>query len=74
MIDIHSLIPLEIEVIKLVGDGLTNAEIAEELSYSKRTIANTIHMLCRKFGLVRHKGRRMILARIDWELDRNGNI
>jgi DNA-binding NarL/FixJ family response regulator len=33
----------EIEVLRLVADGLDTAEIAEQLSYSQRTIKNVLH-------------------------------
>lgn len=33
----------EIEVLRLVADGLDTAEIAERLSYSERTVKNVIH-------------------------------
>ena len=33
----------EIEVLRLVAEGLDTAEIAEKLAYSERTIKNVIH-------------------------------
>ena len=33
----------EIEVLRLVAEGLDTAEIADKLAYSERTIKNVIH-------------------------------
>ena len=33
----------EIEILRLIGDGLDTAEIATTLSYSERTVKNVLH-------------------------------
>jgi DNA-binding NarL/FixJ family response regulator len=41
----------EIDVLKLVADGLSTGEIAHRLSYSERTIKNVIHDVTARFHL-----------------------
>jgi DNA-binding NarL/FixJ family response regulator len=41
----------EIEVLKLVSEGLSTQEIADRLSYSERTIKNVIHDVTARFHL-----------------------
>jgi DNA-binding NarL/FixJ family response regulator len=41
----------EIEVLRLVADGLDTAEIADSLSYSERTIKNIIHDVTARLNL-----------------------
>lgn len=41
----------EIEVLRLIADGLDTVEIARRLSYSERTIKNIIHGLITRLGL-----------------------
>lgn len=41
----------EIEVLKLVAEGLSTEEIAQRLSYSERTIKNVIHDVMARFQL-----------------------
>jgi DNA-binding NarL/FixJ family response regulator len=41
----------ELDVLRLVADGLDTREIAEKLSYSERTIKNLIQDVTRRFGL-----------------------
>ena len=43
--------PREIEVLRLLADGLDAAEIGQRLNYSERTIKNIIHMLISRLGL-----------------------
>ena len=39
----HGLAAREVEVLRLVADGLDTAEIASRLSYSERTVKNVLH-------------------------------
>ena len=41
----------EWEVALLVGRGLTNRRIAQELSISEHTVANHVHRILKKLGL-----------------------
>ena len=45
------LSPREIDVLRLVADGLDTGEIAEELSYSERTVKNVLHELTTRLQL-----------------------
>ena len=47
----HGLSHRELEVMRLVADGFDTDEIAQELSYSPRTIKNVIHDVVSRFGL-----------------------
>ena len=46
-----SLSTREIEIIELVAEGLTNQEIAERLTISKRTVDNHVSNVFTKTGL-----------------------
>ncbi|MGW4995562.1 helix-turn-helix transcriptional regulator [Streptomyces mirabilis] len=43
--------PREIDVLRMLADGLDTAEIAQKLSYSERTIKNIIHGIFQRAGL-----------------------
>ncbi|MGP4114249.1 helix-turn-helix transcriptional regulator [Streptomyces sp. 4N509B] len=45
------LSPREVDVLRLVADGLGTAEIADKLSYSDRTIKNILHELTTRLHL-----------------------
>ena len=53
----------EMEIIVLVGDGLTNQEIAEKLTISKRTVDNHVSNMFTKTG---SKNR---VALLNWAMD-----
>ena len=57
----------EMEIIGLVADGLTNQEIAEKLTISKRTVDNHVSNMFTKTG---SKNR---VALLNWAMD-NGKI
>ena len=37
------LAPREVEVLRLLADGLDTSEIAHQLAYSERTVKNVVH-------------------------------
>ena len=45
------LSPREVDVLRLVADGLDTGEIAEQLSYSERTVKNVLHDLTTRLQL-----------------------
>jgi DNA-binding CsgD family transcriptional regulator len=45
------LTPAEVEVVRLVLDGLTNSEIAERRGVSDRTVANQLASVYRKLNV-----------------------
>ena len=58
-----SLSAREMEIIELVADGLTNQEIAERLTISKRTVDNHVSNMFTKTG---SKNR---VALLNWAMD-----
>ncbi|MEX0589393.1 MAG: response regulator transcription factor [Cyanobium sp.] len=59
----HDLSEREIEIIELVAEGLTNQEIAERLTISKRTVDNHVSNIFNKTGA---KNR---VALLNWAMD-----
>ncbi|OWY63618.1 hypothetical protein B7486_52065, partial [cyanobacterium TDX16] len=55
-----SLTPTEAEVARLVGEGLTNAEIAEQQRSSRRTVETHMNRIYRKL----EAPNRVVLARL----------
>jgi DNA-binding NarL/FixJ family response regulator len=55
------LLPREVEVLRLLADGLDTAEIAARLSYSERTIKNIIHRMITRLG-VRNRAHAVAYA------------
>lgn len=45
------LVPREVDVLRLIADGLDTGEIAGKLSYSERTVKNVIHALTTRLHL-----------------------
>jgi DNA-binding NarL/FixJ family response regulator len=45
------LVDREIEVLRLVAEGLETAEIATKLSYSQRTVKNVVHDITSRLHL-----------------------
>ncbi len=58
-----SLSSREMEIIELVADGLTNQEIAQKLTISKRTVDNHVSNMFTKTG---SKNR---VALLNWAMD-----
>ncbi|MYS22465.1 DNA-binding response regulator, NarL/FixJ family, contains REC and HTH domains [Streptomyces sp. DvalAA-14] len=48
---LHGLGPREVDVLRLVADGLDTGEIANKLSYSERTVKNVMHGLTTRLRL-----------------------
>jgi DNA-binding NarL/FixJ family response regulator len=53
------LTPREIDVIRLMAEGLETTEIAAKLSYSERTVKGIVHTITRRLGL---RNRSHIIA------------
>ena len=51
MVNPANLTPRELEVLALLGDGLTNAEIAERLFLSEKTVGHHVSAILRKLGV-----------------------
>ncbi|WP_435053311.1 helix-turn-helix transcriptional regulator [Kitasatospora phosalacinea] len=47
----HGMLPREVDVLRLVADGMDTGEIAGKLLYSERTIKNIIHTVTTRFHL-----------------------
>ncbi|MFD7732795.1 LuxR C-terminal-related transcriptional regulator [Kitasatospora phosalacinea] len=47
----HGMLPREVDVLRLVADGMDTGEIAGKLLYSERTIKNIIHTVTTRFQL-----------------------
>jgi DNA-binding NarL/FixJ family response regulator len=50
-INFSGLTDREVDVLRLVASGLDTQEIAQELSYSERTVKNTLHDITSRFHL-----------------------
>lgn len=48
---LHGLTTREVDVLRLVADGLETREIASKLSYSERTVKNVLHELTNRLQL-----------------------
>jgi DNA-binding NarL/FixJ family response regulator len=47
----HGLTPRQLEVLKLIGQGLTDVEIAARLFLSERTVSNHVSAILMKLGV-----------------------
>lgn len=56
----------EKEVLRLVCDGLTNAEIASRLSVSRETIKSELKRIFRKIGVANRTQAAVLLVKQGW--------
>jgi DNA-binding NarL/FixJ family response regulator len=49
--DAGGLSPREVEVLRLVADGLTDAQVAQRLHISPRTVGQHLHSVYKKLGV-----------------------
>ena len=57
--------PQERRVFELIGDGLSNREIAEEMILAEKTIKNYVTNLLQKLGMQRRTEAAAFAARLD---------
>lgn len=67
---LESLTAQEKRIFELIGDGLSNREIADELILAEKTVKNYVSNLLTKLGLSRRTQAAAIAARLD-ERERN---
>ncbi|MGQ4515407.1 response regulator [Streptomyces sp. DW26H14] len=60
-----SLTPREREILDLIGEGLTNAQIGERLFLSEKTVKNNISRLLAKLGVERRIQAAVLAAQAD---------
>ncbi|MEW2547459.1 response regulator transcription factor [Streptomyces sp. NPDC047002] len=60
-----SLTPREREILDLVGEGLTNAQIGKRLFLSEKTVKNNISRLLAKLGVERRIQAAMLATRVE---------
>ena len=61
-----SLTLREKEVLRLICDGRTNAEIATQLNVSRETIKSELKRIFRKLGVANRTQAAVLLVRNDW--------
>ena len=62
---VGELPPQELRVFELIGDGLSNREIAEEMILAEKTIKNYVTSLLQKLGMQRRTEAAAFAARLD---------
>ena len=67
------LTPREEEVLELIGEGLTNQEIAEELHIQLGTVKNHVHSILVKLDVEDREQAAAFLALLDSEMGGSGS-
>jgi DNA-binding NarL/FixJ family response regulator len=62
---VGELPPQELRVFELIGDGLSNREIADEMILAEKTIKNYVTSLLQKLGMQRRTEAAAFAARLD---------
>jgi DNA-binding NarL/FixJ family response regulator len=62
---VGDLPPQELRVFELIGDGLSNREIADEMILAEKTIKNYVTSLLQKLGMQRRTEAAAFAARLD---------
>lgn len=62
--ELDRLTPRERQILDLIGEGLTNREIAEELFLAEKTVKNRISAILAKLGVGRRIQAAMLAGRI----------
>lgn len=70
----HDLTQVQLEVLRLVARGMSNAEIAAARSVSEKAVENTITRLCRRLGIASDAGSnaRVLLTRYYFTMSGSG--
>ncbi|ASR00699.1 response regulator transcription factor [Streptomyces sp. 11-1-2] len=63
-VELENLSPREREILQLIGDGLTNRQIAERLFLAEKTVKNRISAILSKLGVGRRIQAAVIAERI----------
>ncbi|MBL1079988.1 response regulator transcription factor [Nocardia sp. 2] len=61
---LHDLTDREYELLRMLGAGLTNRQIARRMFLSERTVKNYVSQLLRKLGLERRAQAAVVAARL----------
>ncbi len=62
---LFDLTPQERKIFDLIGDGLSNKEIAEEMYLAEKTVKNYISNMFAKLGITRRTQAAAMAARAD---------
>jgi DNA-binding NarL/FixJ family response regulator len=65
---LQSLTQREIQILRLIGAGLSNQDIADELTIELHTVKNHVHSLLTKLGVRRRGEAAAVLAGVDWSV------
>ncbi len=62
---IRSLTPQELKIFELIGDGMSNRQIADEMFLAEKTVKNYASNLFSKLGISRRTQAAALAARVD---------
>jgi DNA-binding NarL/FixJ family response regulator len=62
---VEALTPRERHIFELIGNGLSNREIANELHLAEKTVKNNVSNVLAKLGMVRRTEAAVLAARLE---------